>query len=322
MYFYLNTEVFTDPKDNLVSDDIIETFKNIIDLIKKLDDYDSDLIFNKDFLYFEIDGENIYTFLERNFDEDEVRLITNRLDMQCANSQCADLLEDYLDEDLEIKYNNCKDLITGEDIFGTALACSLFNEIPIITPDKLCKEDHHFLTDEINIIEKKEDSDNLNHVVKNIKLSNYMTIISDFKDDKYKIPPSWNEYIDNTKNQLKHVLFTKSCIKDFNKNSNINSKYITLIREHIEKLNKFVIDNGDDPKKCANITSSGVKAREESSSRLTDLADKLKKKNCCGDKYVMTWHSRIDYYRLYFTCNYDNKMCFTFFTKKIPNKGS
>ncbi len=45
----------------------------------------------------------------------------------------------------------------------------------------------------------------------------------------------------------------------------------------------------------------------------------LKKSNCLGEKESMDWHAKIDYLRLYFTCNQNNTMCFTYFTKKIPD---
>lgn len=314
MKFFLNTLSLENPKSDITDEDIQNTIQNLISLIKQLSQYDSDIIFPSSFISYSLNNKTIYNHLIDNFDEDDVKLILVKVGNQCDDNVCSDINEDYLNDDIEIDFMNCKEKVTNMDIFGTFLACSLFSDSPIITPDKL-NQLNHFDFDEIHIEE------NMNtHKIVNYKLSDYMNIINNFQTNIYERLDTWEEYLENTKESLEYIDFTKSCIKDFKKNANINDKYIQLTRTQIERLNTIVKNNGGNHNKCENITNSGVNARPESSSRFNHFKNNiLYKKNCNNIKESMTWHSRIDYYRLYFTCGLSENICFTFFTKKIPN---
>ncbi len=317
MNFYLNTEVFHNLKDNVTSDDIKSIFEDLLSLINILNENDSDLIFNVNFLNEEINGKPLYTYLVENFDDDEKKIILRRIDIQCANNSCSDILEDYLNEDIEIDYDNSIDKGSGNSILGTYLACALYNESPIIIIDKLCQEEHYFTNDEMEIL---DNTNAVTYKIENLKLSEYPKIIKKFKDGTYVQLLPWDEYITYSEVNFDHLKFTKNCKKDFKKNQNLSVKHTRLIREQIEKLNKFVTDNNKETKKCAKVDQWGINATPESPSRFQHFKDSLlKKKNCQDKKESMDWHTKIEYYRLYFTCNHDNKMCFTFFTKKIPN---
>jgi len=317
MFFYLDTFAFENPKSTVTEQDVVDTLKDLLEFIKKLTDYDSDVILTSNFLYFEICNKDIYTYLHEYFDEDEQKLIYRRVDISSSNVHCSDLYEDYLIEDMEIDYLLCKEKTSEKEIFGTFLACSLFTDSPIVTPNKLC-DDTYFLKDNIEIVSSID-----THKLLNYQLSHYTTILDKFDTQEYITLDTWEDYIAQIKNEFLHVEFTKSCIKDLKRTTtSISNKYITLIRKQVELLNNFVVSNGGTPKSCDNISTSGVNARQESSSRLDSLKETLEKKDCNNTKRVMSWHTRIDFYRLYFTCDFNNKICFTFFTKKIPNIGS
>ena len=313
MLFYLNIEVFKNPKDTVVEEDVLDTLNDLVVLITKLNDYDSDIIFSSDFLTISICNKLISEYIYR-LDEDKQKILFRRVDIS-SDIHCSDLYEDYVEEDLEIDFTLCKEQITNQDIFGTFLACSLFEEAPIITADKLSSE----MNSNIVIVDREND-----HEIKNYMLSDYSELIEKFEAEEYEVLKSWNDYIQYAKREFVYIDFTKNCIKDFRKLATRTSdKYIKKIRLQIESINKFVENNDGDPKSCDNLEEAQeVNASPETPSRLGSLSNKLMKKNCNNIKEVMDWHAKIDYYRLYFTCNIENKMCFTFFTKKIPNKGS
>jgi len=312
MLFYLNMNVFNNPKDNVTNQDVIDTLNDLVKLIKLLSKYQSDIIFSSDFLTTSICGKAILEYIN-TLEEDSKKILFRRVDIS-SNIHCSDLYEEYLQDDLEIDFSSCIEKISSKDIFGTFLACALFNDVPIITSDKLTND----TVDNIEIL-----NDGTTYEIVNYSLSDSSRIIDKFKENDYEIINSWEEYISYSKQEFIYIDFTKNCIKDLKKlATTLSDKYIRLIREQIEGLNQFVLNNGGDPKSCDNLEVSGVNATPETSSRLGYLSDKLTKKNCNNNKEVMNWHAKIDFYRLYFTCNLDNKMCFTFFTKKIPNQGS
>lgn len=316
MNFYLNTN-FNNLKDDLKKEDIISTFKELTSFINKLSSYDSDVVFSQNFFNENLLDDTLLNILRDGLEFDEFSILMRRIDIQCANSQCSDILEDYLQEDIEINYLNCKEKNSGEDIIGTYIACALYNNMPILNLDKLYAKDHYFNSKTIEIIEDKRKEP---HLIENLKLSDFETILNNFNNGNYEQLTTWNNYINYAEENFTYVKFTKNCKKDFFKAPKFPNKYIKGIRKQIENLNKFVEDHSGKTMSCANLSKWDINATRESTSRFDRLKDStLKKKNCLDQKESMDWHAKIDYLRLYFTCNQNNTICFTFFTKKIPD---
>lgn len=317
MNFYLNTDIFNHLKEDLKKEDIISAFKELTSFINKLVDYDSDVVFSQNFFNKTLFDDTLFNILSNGLEADEFSILMRRIDIQCSNSQCSDILEEYLQEDLEINYLNCKEKNSGEDIIGTYIACALYNEMPILNLDKLCEENHYFNSEVIEIIEEGIDEP---HQVENLKLSNYRIILDNFNNGIYEQLATWKEYIPYTEENFKYIKFTKHCKRDFFRAPKFPNKYIKGIRKQIENLNKFVEEHSGKTMSCANLADWDIRATRESVNRFDHFKDNiLKKKNCSGNNESMDWHAKIDYLRLYFTCSENNIMCFTFFTKKIPN---
>lgn len=317
MNFYLNTNIFNNLKEDLKKEDVISVFKELTIFINKLVDYESDVIFSQNFFNEKLFNDTLFNILSNGLETDEFSILMRRIDIQCSNSQCSDILEEYLQEDLEINYLNCKEKNSGEDIIGTYIACALYNEMPILNLDKLYQEEHYFNSEIIEII---EDGIADTHKIENLKLSDYETILTNFNNGNYEQLSTWQEYISYAEDKFKYIKFTKDCKKDFFKAPKFPDKYIRGIRKQIENLNKFVEDHSGKTMSCANLADWNIRATRESENRFRHFKDNvLKKKNCSGNNEPMDWHAKIDYLRLYFTCSENNIMCFTFFTKKIPN---
>ncbi|WP_418180468.1 hypothetical protein ACNSOL_10860 [Aliarcobacter lanthieri] len=317
MNFYLNTNIFNNLKKDLKKEDVISVFKELTIFINKLVDYESDVIFSQNFFNERLFNDTLFNILNNGLEKDEFSILMRRIDIQCSNSQCSDILEEYLQEDLEINYLNCKEKNSGEDIIGTYIACALYNEMPILNLDKLYQEEHYFNSEIIEII---EDGIADTHKIENLKLSDYEIILNNFNNGNYEQLSTWQDYIPYAEDKFKYIKFTKNCKRDFFKAPKFPDKYIKGIRKQIENLNKFVEDHSGKTMSCANLADWNIRATRESVNRFDHFKDNvLKKKNCSNNNESMDWHAKIDYLRLYFTCSENNIMCFTFFTKKIPN---
>ena len=132
MNFYLNTDIFNHLKKDLKKKDLISVFKKLTIFINKLVNYDSDVVFSQNFFNENLFDDTLFNILSNGLEVEEFSILMRRIDTQCSNSQCSDILEGYLQEDLEINYLNCKQKSSGEDIIGTYIACALYNEMPIL----------------------------------------------------------------------------------------------------------------------------------------------------------------------------------------------
>ncbi len=116
-------------------------------------------------------------------------------------------------------------------------------------------------------------------------------------------------------NNFNHVEILQNCNQDI-KVYTFESLQGKSIRDDIEKFEKFISTNGGNPS-FVDYKELGSHVNPESDTRLKRKKNKLTKTDKNGNDILMSWHTRVGSFRLYFYFD-SSKIYFNFFTTKIP----
>lgn len=164
-YLFLNHFAFENIDNSTYQQDIIEIFTNVSTLSKKINMFNSQLIFDNKLASF----INYIKLIE-----DRAIRIFLMTKIRNPKPFCSDSFDEYF-EDKNIVLGNC--IVEGAtiDILENFLACAMFLDSPIITPKSICKN-RYFLDKTIYI-----KCDNGSKELKNYFLENTKEILDDLE---------------------------------------------------------------------------------------------------------------------------------------------
>jgi mRNA-degrading endonuclease RelE of RelBE toxin-antitoxin system len=306
MYCFLNHFSFEYHRQDISDTEVTDTLKEIVKLIIELNKNDTELILNSMFSNITVNGKELKQHVLSLDQKSKIFLLATL--KNSSKPFCSDLYDEYGDN--ETVMSDCKEKIDNIDILETFLACAMYLKAPIVTPDKLCSKSQ-FLNSTIDIICNKGHSEQLD----NYFLSKKHSLITNLQTQIIQNISDWDTYINHVNTNLVKVEILSECIKDF-KVYSFNSIQGRNIREDIEKINQFIIDNGGNPSHV-HYKQLGKHINEETDDKLVKRKSKLTRKDKNGISKIMSWHTRVGDYRLYF---YFTKeiVYFTLFCAKIP----
>lgn len=306
MYYFLNHFAFEHHKISISDAEVTSTLKEMVALIQNLNNNNLELILNSMFSNISVNGKALKQHILLLDQKSKIFM----LDVLKRSSKpfCSDLYDEY-QEDVVIM-SDCKEAVDGIDVLETFLACAMYLKAPIITPDKLCSKSQ-FLESPINI----QCNTGHNEKLDNFLLSNQHLLISSLKTQTIQNISDWDTYINHVNSNLKKIEILEECANDL-KVYSFNSIQGRNIREDMEKINTFIIDNGGNP---AHVQYKELSKHinEETQNKLVKRKSKLTRKDKDGKSKTMSWHTRIGDYRLYFYFTNDI-VYFTLFCAKIP----
>jgi hypothetical protein len=306
MYYFLNSFSFEKHKDDLTYNEIINTLSNLALLINEFNLNKLELIIHSTLSMEKLNDLELKSYIPKLDKNLRVTLLAK---LTKSKPFCSNTYEDY-HEDETIVLANCKEELSQKDVICNFLGCAMFLKAPIVTPELFCCNSG-FSNDQIKIICDRGHSENL----KNYHLSNYTQIISDYKQNQQNNINNWDEYFNFINDNFMHIEILQNCTQDI-KVYTFESLQGKSIREDIEKFEKFIAKNGANPS-FVDYKELGSHVNPESDTRLKRKKNKLTKKDKKGNDILMSWHTRIGSFRLYFYFD-SNKIYFNFFTTKIP----
>lgn len=305
MYYFLNSFSFEKHKNNLTYDEIIDTLEKLALLIYEFNLNNLELIIHSTLANEKLNDQELKSYIPKLKKDFQVFLLAK---LMKSKPFCSNTYDDYEGNET-IVLGNCKEKETQKEVICTFLACAMFLRAPIITPEKLCCNSS-FLTDSINIV-----CNNHSEELKNYYLSNYKQIIIDFKQNEFTNINDWDTYFNYININFNYIEILENCINDI-KVYTFESLQGRSIREDIEKFEQFIDENGGNPS-YVNYKLLGKHVNPESDNRLKSKKYKLTKTDKNGNDILMSWHTRIGSFRLYFYFD-SSKIYFNFFTTKIP----
>lgn len=311
MYCYLNYFSFENPKEEINDTDVINTLEELCVFMELLKQHNMTLIINQRLSLLQLNGKPLKEYI-KNIAEQKKRSL---LIVKFTNFSpfCSDITTHY-DSDEDIMLKNCMEKVSKIDILENFLACALFDKSPIVTADKLCSKKQFFEQDL-----KIECDNNQNFIIDNFLLSNGSSAIESYvkklNNEKYLQITNWDDYQDYVNQEFKYIEVLDGLVDDLQKYSFTSIQGRNVI-EDIEKINIFIEKNKGNPK-FANFKNLSKHINEENDDKLVKRKNKLTKKDKEGNSIIMSWHTRIGDYRLYFYFT-DKKLYFNFFTSKIP----
>ena len=310
MYCFLNYFSFEEPLETITDADVINTLMELSLFLKLLKDNDMQLIINQNLSQCVLNGKVLKEHIQ-NITNMNIRLL---LMSKITNYHpfCSDTDTSY-EYNEDIMLNNCHEEFSKIDILENFLACSLYYNSPILTPDLLCQK-QQFLDTEITIV-----CDNEILKIDNLLLSKSSKLLDEYLSkhnmDLYTKINNWNEYQLFVNEKFEYVEILDDCIDDLKKYSFTSIQGRNVI-EDIEKINTFIFENGKNPE-YVHYKQLSKHINKENDDKLIKRKSKLTRKDKDGNSKVMSWHTRIGDYRLYFYFD-SSKVYFSLFTSKIP----
>ncbi|WP_067177841.1 hypothetical protein [Sulfurospirillum sp. UCH001] len=311
MYCFLNYFAFEKAKEGINDSHILQTLRDIFSFSSLLHKHSISLIINQNLLNTYVKGDLLKNYLLKIEEADIRRALLSKFTNY--HPFCSDTYDAYGDNEV-IMLGNCHELSTKIDIIGNFLACAMYNNSSIVTPDKLCSREA-FFGDKINI-----SCEHSQYELYNFCLSKHETMLLEYLENKHKAEyaniSTWQEYQNYVNSNFKYVEILNDCISTLLPYA-WGSIQQRNVLEDISNINTFIEANGGNPLHV-NFSKLGKHINEETSNKQSKRKHRLTKKDKDNNSIILSWHTRIGDYRLYFYLT-DSKVYFVFFTPKIPD---
>ncbi len=308
-YIFLNQFSFENIDNSKQSNDIIQTFEEVAYLLRDLRKFDYELIFDTKLSQFKFNNKTIIDYLELISKEARILLLSK---IQKSKPFCSDTFDEYFENE-NIVLGNCIIEDTNIEILENFLACAMFLNAPIVTPNICTKE--IFLKDKVTIVCDKIEKELINYLLKD--KTDREVILNKIENEIKNSSDNWQEWRENSLPLYKNVSMTNECFKEINKYS-FTTDIATSIIDFIKNIDSYV-NNQNKSIMNLNYKECCSNTNPESTPRLDKLKRELSVINCNDNKEVANWHTYIKKdFRLYFVLDEkSNKICFVKFTKKI-----
>jgi len=303
-YVYLNQICLENFKSDLIDEIIVEFFKNLVYLLKKLKEIEVEIIFDSKISQFEYNNKNLHYFL-KSLPIDMKKILLLKISKNIPF--CSNEFDEYIDDE-NIILGDCKIKEMDIDILESFLACALYHNAPILST-KLCNIKE--MTKEYIFVECK----NKTHKLVNYCVENKNEIIDSLNKNYQNEINNWQKWKESINVLYEFVDITNECFEELCRYS-FNSVYGKIVRNFMKNIDDYIKKNESidlDFSKCCSNT------KIESETRLIKFKRELSIINCNGNKEIANWHTWINKdFRLYFTIDkINNKICFVKFCKKI-----
>jgi len=315
MYLIINHFGFDLPKSGVSDQDIIEVFSNLGNLFIELKKINVDIITHSKLSLFSFKDKSIREYI-LNIKNINIRKAVIALTGK-VTPICSDIDTSFEADDI-ISFGNCKEGVEELDVCYTFLSCAMFYMNPILTINTLCSK-KQYLENNIKII-----CDKNTYTLQNYHLVPYENVVEKIKSyqeelsiDKYNAIDDWDDYKDFVNENFKYSKITTHCIEILKSKYSYSNSYSVDFRNKIQRIDKFIIDEGGNPKAIDFQKLSKKHYSPESDTRYNSL-----KKSHSGilnydNKQVyLNWHTWVQDCRMYFERENDH-VCYVHYEKKI-----
>jgi len=314
MNLFINHFAFTEPRKDIVEQNIIEALDSLGKLFIILKKINIELAIHQSLSQVLLLGKPIREYIQKVNDSNTKKSIISLVSK--IKPICTDI-DTAFENDSDISFGNCKEKIGDIDVLYTFLSCSMYYQDPILTINNLCSKEQ-FSNNIIDII-----CDSKTYSLNNYKLIPYAELISkleeyqkDKKLDEYNQIDNWTDYEIFVNKNYKYVKITKHCMIELSKRYSYNNSYSDIFRKKVKRFNDLILENGGKPKEI-NFSPLGLGTRETNKDIISLKKSHPGIKNFEGDIVSLNWHEYIQSdCRVYFEKE-DNYVCFVHYEKKI-----
>lgn len=316
MNLFINHFAFTEPKDDLVEQNITESLTHLGNLFIALKQMNIELSIHQSLSQTSLLGKSIRHYIKQVIDANSRKSIIELVGK--IKPICSDIDTPYEDDE-NIVLRNCKEEQGNLDILNTFMSCAIYYNNPILTINNLCAKGQ-FLKDTLNIV----CDDDIVYQLNNYQLVPYKDLLLKLKEyqkskklDEYNNIDNWRDYREFVNEHFQYSRITEHCIEELDKRYSYNNSHSTDFRNKVKRIDAFIEREGGTPKSIDFKKLSNKHYSPESDTRYKAL----KKShsgilNDIGKQVYLNWHTWVQDCRVYFERE-DSYVCFVHYEKKI-----
>lgn len=315
MNLFINHFAFTEPRDDIIEQNVIEALSSLGRLFIALRQMNIELSIHQSLSQTSFLEKSIRDYIKQITDFNTKRSVIHLIGK--IKPICSDIDTAYEDDE-NIVLGNCKEEQGSLDILNTFMSCAIYYNNPILTINNLCAKEQ-FLEDTLNIV-----CDDRSYQLNNYQLVPYEDLLVKLEEyqknkklDEYNQIVNWDDYRNFVNEYFLHSKITRHCITELSKRYAYNNSYAVDFRSKVKRIDIFIERQGGNPKSVDFNKLSQKHYSPESDTRYKAL----KKShsgilNYVGTPVDLNWHTWVQDCRMYFEKE-DGYICFVHYEKKI-----